>query len=201
MINNQKLLFVHIPKTAGTSIKSILNSFRFIRNPLFSGHDPYFYLQSVNDLSDVYSFAVVRNPYTRTYSFYKNFNQSLVSYGMREITFNEFLRYIRSRGTLYSPIKFNHIPQVFFDQLFYIQNDNSEIELSKVYRFEQIQELERDLNQKLYKTNSSNYTQTEYLESYTKQNMRLVCDLFYKDFCVLNYSFHFDDSFQKLGDL
>ena len=69
-----KKLFVHIPKTGGTSILNSIDQSMWNKSH-HAGHDPYFILQKQNDLRDVFSFCVVRNPYTRTFSYYNHFKR------------------------------------------------------------------------------------------------------------------------------
>ena len=73
------VLFVHIPKTAGSSISKILNEKNLDnwKREWPRHHDPYSYLKEANLIDDsVFSFAVVRNPYTRTYSCYNQYNNT-----------------------------------------------------------------------------------------------------------------------------
>ena len=64
--DDYKVIFYHIPKTAGTSIKSALN--------MDSGFVPYFLSKGAKNynikLKDYKKFSVVRNPYSRLISLY-----------------------------------------------------------------------------------------------------------------------------------
>ena len=67
------ILFVHIPKTAGQSIFSVVNSqWNYVEH---AKHDPLFLLERNNNIVNAYKFAIVRNPYRRTFSYYKHFNK------------------------------------------------------------------------------------------------------------------------------
>lgn len=66
MINHEhKFLFLHLPKTGGTSINKFLND-KFKNNERDFGHP---YLSDYgNNLSDYFKFTIVRNPYDRLVS-------------------------------------------------------------------------------------------------------------------------------------
>ena len=141
MINGSfydQVLFVHIPKTAGTSIfafleKNELDNWKRGYKEYPRKHEPYFILKQNNLITDaVFSFAVVRNPYTRTYSCFNQFNKDHKT----NITLEEYLTNIFNKKiSKLTPLL--HLPQSF-----YILNDNKEVLINKVYRFENIKELE-----------------------------------------------------------
>lgn len=107
----KKFLFVHIPKNAGTYIiKNIKGNKRF-RGGLFEGqHRPMWRLdelckeQGIN-ISHLYSFAMVRNPWDRMSSIYryatkmqkrKVFPEFFSGHKVRDNDFNNWLRWIYS---------------------------------------------------------------------------------------------------------
>jgi hypothetical protein len=67
IFEKQKTIFIHIPKTAGTSItKKFLPNFKG-----FKHHDFIFYKNLLKDkISDYKFFTVVRNPYDRIVSYF-----------------------------------------------------------------------------------------------------------------------------------
>ena len=141
MIINQKeydsMLFVHIPKTAGSSISKILdeNNLDNWKREWPRHHDPYSYLKEANLVDEkVFSFAVVRNPYTRTYSCYKQFNKA----NQTNISFVEYLDNIK-QGKI-SPIS----PLLHLPQSFYIMDQNN-LQVERLYKFENLKELEDEL--------------------------------------------------------
>ena len=176
-----KTTFVHIPKTAGTSIKSSIDSHCNYTFPY--GHDPYFILQQNNDLSDSYTFTVVRNPFTRTVSYYLHFcTQNQID----DTSFEDFL-YLLKEG--YST---RNTPMMPYPQSFYVHDLDGNIpENLKIFRFERLKELEKTLKIKLNKLNSSNYSRGFYHSCYTPKNIERVCELFSCDFINFNYSFDF----------
>jgi hypothetical protein len=184
------VLFVHIPKTAGTSIFSIVN--RLGMDPWKRDyprrHDPYFYLKEKNTIDEsTFSFAVVRDPYTRTYSCFKQFNKT----NQTGLTFSEYLINIQNDViSLETPML--HLPQSF-----YVLTSSGENCLSKTYKFESLNELERDFGWTLEVENKSNYSYQEYNDAYTEENVLIVQSLYKEDFERFNYT----KVFRKLGDL
>ena len=86
----EMILFVHVPKTAGQSIFSVVNSrWNYVEH---AKHDPLFLLERNNNIFNAYKFTVVRNPYRRTFSYYKHFNRI----NDTEYTFRQFLDIIKS---------------------------------------------------------------------------------------------------------
>jgi hypothetical protein len=88
--NEKKIVYIHIPKTAGTTVEQIF----FNKNGFKSEHkDITFY----KDYYDYYIFSFVRNPYTRIISIYNyfinggnksNFDKNKIN---PEIDINDFL--------------------------------------------------------------------------------------------------------------
>ena len=67
MINHEhKFLFLHLPKTGGTSINKFFND-KFDNNKRDFGH-PYLSEYKCNNFDDYFKFTIVRNPYDRLVS-------------------------------------------------------------------------------------------------------------------------------------
>jgi hypothetical protein len=183
------VLFVHIPKTAGTSISTLLN-----KNNLDNWnrewprhHDPYFYLKEANSIDHtVFSFSVVRNPYTRTYSCFKQFNKA----NNTNISFTEYLHNILNN--IISPIS----PLLHLTQSFYIAQDN-EIEIKKVYNFENLKEFEEDFGWVLGNYNVGNYNTDSYINDYTEEAVEITKDIYKKDFSLFAYTTDFNNTLEQ----
>jgi hypothetical protein len=180
-MKHKKVLFIHIPKTGGTSIASFLKlncMDQWIRK-YPARHDPYFFMQQMNDISkDIFSFAVVRNPYTRTYSYYKHFNYQ----NNLNVSFSEFLFYVKNK------ISFPKTPMIIYPQSFYLFDINNKISISKIYRFEDLDEFENDFKIKLPHLRKGIYEKKDYYKDYTDENISLVKQIYNQDFKILNYS-------------
>lgn len=182
----QKALFVHVPKTAGTSIERTLRlneKCEWIRNPSYLMHDPLFLLQKTNDIpEDTFVFSVVRNPFTRTYSYYNHFKRI----NQVELSFKEFLHIIRNR---IPPT--DRTPFIGYNQSYYLFGDNGLLGTSKIYKYENLLELELDFNIRLEHENVGNYHPLNFFEDYGEDEKNLVRHICAEDFLNFGYSLEF----------
>jgi hypothetical protein len=192
MIINQKeydsVLFVHIPKTAGSSISKILNDNNLDnwKREWPRHHDPYSYLKEANTVDEkVFSFAVVRNPYTRTYSCYKQYNKA----NQTNISFAQYLENIK-QGKI-SPIS----PLLHLPQSFYIMDQNN-IQVERLYKFENLKELEDELGWTLGFYNVGNYVVESYIEDYTDEAIEMTKYFYSSDFANFGYSKDFNQTLE-----
>lgn len=184
-----KILFVHIPKTAGSSISKILND-----NGLDNWnrewprhHDPFFSLKEANNIDDaVFSFAVVRNPYKRTYSCYKQYNKT----NKTDISFIEYLNNIKKN--IISPVS----PLLHLPQSFYVM-DGSTVQVDKLYKFENLKELENDFGWTLGFYNVGSYMVESYIEDYTEEAIDMTQDFYISDFINFGYSKDFSKTLES----
>lgn len=175
MIENN--IFIHIPKTAGTSIIKKIPQQRWKKVMPF-GHDPLFILEINNRLEDVYKFTVVRNPYKRTFSYYKHFcTQNKV-----ECSFLDFLNILKNK------IYYKNTPMIVFPQSFFVYDVEGQVGVDKIYKFENIKNLEDDFNISLDFLNKGDYSQEEYLNELTNECIEFIQDYFCIDFFNFNYN-------------
>jgi hypothetical protein len=184
-----QILFVHIPKTAGSSISKVLkdNNLDNWNRAWPRHHDPYSYLKEANKIDEnVFSFSVVRNPYTRTYSCYKQFNKV----NKTDISFVKYLDNIRQNNI--SPIS----PLLHLPQSFYII-DNGSLQVNRLYRFENLKELENELGWTLGFYNLGNYVVESYMKDYTEKAIDMTQELYSSDFINFEYSKDFSETLEK----
>lgn len=178
------VLFVHIPKTAGSSISKILKE-KDLDNwhrEWPRHHDPYSYLKEANKIDEtVFSFTVVRNPYTRTYSCYKQYNKT----NQTDISFAEYLYNIK-QGKISTISPLLHIPQSF-----YVMEQDT-VQVDRLYKFENLKELEKELGWILGFYNVGNYVVESYIEDYTNEAVNMVQDFYSSDFINFGYSKDFN---------
>ena len=160
------------------------------REYIFTHHDPLHFIERRNDLSNTFIFSVVRNPFTRAFSHYIHARDKKKV----KLTFTEFLHYIRLCGNVYLTNVYRALPIVWYNQSFFLHNNNGEMAIHKIYRFENLHEFEMDFQTNLKPVNIGNYTKADYLTSYSKQNINLVKQIYFEDFIRFNYSNNFDDS-------
>jgi hypothetical protein len=179
-------LFVHVPKTAGTSIENTLNlqsSVYWKKEPKYLNHDPLFLLQQLNHIpNDTYIFSVVRNPFTRAYSYYWHFKRI----NGVELTFRDFLQIVRNRV----PVT-NKTPLVGFNQSYFLFGNDGLMGINKIYFFENLLELELDFDIQLQKMNVGDYSYERYYLDYGKDEQNLVRHIYAEDFMNFGYSLEF----------
>lgn len=186
-------MFIHVPKTGGTSINKMLsNQYKWnIPQSRLSNHQPIFILEKYNNLSDYYIFTVVRNPFKRAYSYYQHYQK--VS-GTRT-TFREFLDTVKSNNKTIDELKHLEIiptesrtPFIPFTQSFYLFDSAGDMRIDRIYKHENLDQLENDFNIQLPKLNSGSYDKTDYIKAYTSEIIDLVRDIYSEDFENLGYS-------------
>lgn len=192
MIINQKeydsVLFVHIPKTAGSSISKVLdeNNLDNWKREWPRHHDPYSYLKEANLVDErVFSFAVVRNPYTRTYSCYKQYNKT----NQTDISFAQYLDNIK-QGKISTVSPLLHIPQSFYIM------DQDDLQVERLYKFENLKELEDELGWELGFYNVGNYVVESYIQEYSDEAIKMVQDFYSSDFINFGYSKDFNQTLE-----
>jgi hypothetical protein len=125
---------------------------------------------------------VVRNPYTRTYSCFNQFNKI----NKTKISFIEFLTNNKiNRISSITPLL--HLPQ-----LYYVVDELGEIGIKKIYRFENLKELESDFGWTLGFDNIGNYMIESYNKDYTDEAISLIQELYDSDFTNFGYSKDFN---------
>jgi len=141
----RKIIFIHIPKTAGSSIEHLLRDegkyeldFIGVRNGRSTHHYMGIELNIIlKELYPVYyKFSFVRNPYDRLISEYFWCRIKDVGYNFNK-TFDEFLDYVEDvikNKKFFKPIENDHfIPQYSF--LFF----NNKLLVNNIFKYEDIQ--------------------------------------------------------------
>jgi len=187
------IMFIHVPKTAGTSIFNIIYSKNLdIWNRTSPrSHEPYLSLKKNNVIdSGIFLFSVVRNPYTRTYSCFHQFNKT----NKTNISFVEYLKNIKNNN-ISEKTPLLHLPQSY-----YVIDEENNIALNKIYRFENLKQLESDFGWKLKFDNVGNYMIDLYNKDYTDEAIELTQKLYDSDFLRFGYSKNFNSSIGVIYD-
>jgi hypothetical protein len=208
--HRHKFVFIHVPKTAGSSIETVLQKntdckklkggFRdsdlktcpFCPPSWCIKHKPFYLLNE--EIKKYYSFGFVRNPWDLVVSSFhwwlKSERPRWVHRGMqnllKEVNFDNFIR---------SDMKhyLNQMDHKNYGQLFWLQSESG-FEVDFIGRFENLQE---DFNtvcdkigiskQQLPHANKSKHKHyTEYYDDETKQ---IVAELYAKDIEYFGYKF------------
>jgi hypothetical protein len=187
--HEMKCIFVHIPKSAGTSVKKTLFGNERITHRLAMDY----YLDSPKDFDAYFSFAFVRNPYDRVVSAYHYLMQGGKNEGDKKFRDKYLLEYKNfsdfvMRG-LSKPeiLKWWH----FMHQFYFVVNNEGNIIVDYIGRFENINEdfefvaQNLGLVKSLPNLNKSN--RKEYEQFYTKELSDIVYSIYEKDFEYFGY--------------
>jgi chondroitin 4-sulfotransferase 11 len=193
-----KFLFIHIQKTAGTSVTDMLNSIKYTQK---EKSDHSFIADFSGDLSKYFKFCFVRNPWERLVSWYSMINErgpinDFHNYVLSNSNnFSDFLNLtdiIYEKNNVETSKNYSYPKSLAFNQLDYI-SDGKEILVDFVGRFEKISE---DITyvknvigidyqfQHLNKTNH-----TKYREYYNDNDAEKVYNLYERDIKYFGYEF------------
>jgi hypothetical protein len=201
--HKHKFIFVHIPKTAGTTITSSLEAFCEIL-PMEDRTSPYYFHKTATETheyfvsqnwnySDYFKFAFVRNPWDRTVSLYhylnKRYKRLLERDALHEDTYCKQIANINSFNDFIGNID-KFIPSSY--EKYYMVNGT--IAVNFIGKLENLQE---DFNivcdkigipqQKLPHKNSTKHNHySEYYDDATKQ---IVAEKYAKDIEYFGYKF------------
>lgn len=187
---SSSIIFIHIPKAAGTSITDVLYGQRnghLTASVVKKGMGP--------DFDRKYSFSVSRNPYSRLVSAYKFATQGETHDGAianpsfyQQPVFSSFERFVKEWLI--------HQDLLALDNVFKPQHhfvfDNSKLLVNDLFKLEEMDKLEDVLTKRLgkeVKINKKNTTKSsEKQERYTEELKDIVFKLYKKDFELFSYS-------------
>ena len=188
-----KCVFIHIPKTAGTSIREALGAPLTPRDH----YDYRMYLQSDSGkFNSYFKFAFVRDPWARLYSTYnylsRGGNQSgdLDFYKKNEQYFKDFKSFVK---VFLTPSNISKIVLLRTQASFILDKDDS-LMVDFVGKVENIQDdfefiaKKLQLNPQLGKLNES--VKTDYRKQYDTELVELVEKVYYDD--VKNFDYKFE---------
>ena len=185
MINHQyRLLFIHIPKTGGSSVENFFTS-NYSEGGLESKHKTAKAYESEfpYEFKEYFTFSIIRNPWEKCYSHY--------NYRARDNSQNGFTGFSDFKNWILRKI---NSPLVFQTQFDFLKNAYDEILLDHIMSFENLQE---DFNivcdkigiphsQLPHKNKTKHKHYTEYYDEETKS---IVAEKYAKDIEYFNYKF------------
>lgn len=187
-----KCIFVHIPKTAGTSILYCFTEKRINRD-----HASYFdYVKADSSrFKQYFRFSFVRNPYDRAVSFYEylkrggNQMDDLYFQKLIEKKYNTFEKFILE----YLDINKIHEHVLFRPQYLFIYNHKNESQVDFIGKYENLGTDFKLICNKMgvsFQLPLTNKTQRQSYTYYYSNHLvdKKICSLYKKDFELLNYS-------------
>jgi len=189
--DENKCIFIHVPKVAGTSIKNIL-----FPDSKGIGHKLAMdcYLDAPEKFEKYFVFAFVRNPYDRLVSAYNYLMQGGKG-GARDLQFRD--RYLTAYEDFTDfVVRGLNKPEMacywhFMQQHYYVVNFRGEIMVDFIGYFENIEEDFNKVAQKLgvdvalpHKNKSSRHPYQGY---YTEETREIAYQYYKKDFELLGY--------------
>ncbi len=211
LLADRRILFIHIPKTAGTYLrKNLKESFETEwDDPSDPKHVPLADLyrrckgEGV-DISKLYTISLVRNPWSKLYSTWKFFGQlQYKEYfsGDTDIDkdFNKWIKWTYSNNYDRSKTRkgLNLWRYVFNNQLnWFKSSDNEDYKINKIIKMENLDDeivpLARELRMKRVfkgRENAQRYD-IPYTQVYNQESIDLVAKHFAEDIKTFDYTYH-----------
>ncbi len=196
---NKPLAFIHIPKTAGTSIAKISNDIGVLVKGHDIRHSDFLHLSEYDPASLIkyHLFAIVRNPWDRVLSSFLYLNTGGRNNGdladqkrYLERYHGDFNAFVRSAFTNDTVVEQLH----FIPQYRWICNENEKVLVNTVLKFENLnREMDKffkSLGKELIeipKINTTNHK--HYSEYYDNESIEIINQVYQKDITLFNYAF------------
>lgn len=184
----QKYIFIHINKTGGTSINKALG---------LKGRRHFTVSEIIqkigkNKVSSCFVFVVVRNPWAKVVSHY-NYRIKTNQTSMRDnsISFTKWVQ--QTYGPKKNRFYYNN-PKMFLPQSEWIKDENGNILIDKIIRFENLNddflEMTKFLGFKNISLPKINKTKkVDYRDYYNDRTKKIIEEWFSEDIRLFNYSF------------
>jgi hypothetical protein len=188
-VKKNRFLFIHIPKTAGTSILDALSI-------NFRHHSDYKVFKSANTplFNKAYKFCFVRNPYDRLFSVY-----SYLLRGGSGHTDKALTHYLQSNSTSFETFVENVLDHnlmqthpLFKPQFAYVCDFKSKIMVDFVGRFESLPQdikvISKAIGQNIELPHLNSNKKDAFCSVYNEGIAKKVYSLYQKDFELFDYS-------------
>lgn len=194
--HKHKFIFVHINKTAGTSIEKILK--KISRNWIGKHHSikKYYKLADKNHgFENYFKFTIIRNPWDRFLSLYKfRVFKNHTSLGNNTVSFKEWAKNIYDKNPKHYDIPNELQLLMLSEQLDWITDADGNIPLDFFVKFENLQQDFNTVCDKIgipqqqlpHKNKTKHKHYTEYYDEETKQ---IVAEKYAKDIEYFGYKF------------
>jgi len=192
-MKNNKVIFIHINKCGGTSMKHIVEEYNHIKIP---SNDNIISLKNKKSWNESIKITFVRNPYTRLLSLFhmlkRDGYQSTLDEVIDIIT-NKNIKYLVSDGGLKPRskeyIRRHGLPMTH--KHYGVMNDDLSLDIDYVYKLEELQdkwdEIKQitQINKDLVKLNVSKNKNK--IDVFTKKQLSKINEYYNNDFICFNY--------------
>jgi hypothetical protein len=182
------LIFVHINKTAGTSINNALN-----KRKLHLTVKEIIELIGEKEFNKATTFTICRNPYNRVYSMYRHRTRTnQCDMKTSPIPFNEWVE--RCFSSTPDPFYRNPQLKMFAPQVEWLQDKKGRVRVSEILRFESLSEdwqrlaIKFELPSELDTLNRSGTNIDSISTCFNTKSIALIRKAFQRDFEYFSYS-------------
>ena len=194
ILPKHKVIFVHIPKTGGTSIERFFGAKQFARTGKHASVSNLRQAVGADAWNHYFKFSFVRNPWDRMVSYFNWRSQDLQNnVDVQGRTFKDWLRFLLAGD--FSDLKLNRSFKYGVEPQFAMLADGDDVAVDFVGRFENLQcDFERVCDrtgierQTLPHKNAMN-RQQHYTEFYDNESRSLVEALYPQDIEYFDYEF------------
>jgi chondroitin 4-sulfotransferase 11 len=185
--SNGTFVFIHINKSAGTSIA---RSIGLPKKRHLTVKEVIAIIGKKN-YEEAFSFTVVRNPWSKVVSHYQyRVHTNQTDLGANPIGFHEWV------AKTYGPVKdttYYNTPKMFMPQVDWLKDDKNEINIKKILRFEDLPNaynevaLQLGIKDTLPVLNKTK--KIDYKTQYNEESKLIVADHFKEDIELFGYEF------------
>lgn len=189
-MHKNKLIFIHIPRTGGTSILKLMAGKEKERD-----HSPWFQYKNSCPwaFKHYFKFAIVRNPWDRFVSVYKYLKK-----GGNGDKYDLFIRDYLNKYEDFTDFVLNGFPDLYFrnillfmPQTYYICDLKNQIMVDEIIKFENLNEEIKKIqvfkNRNLQKINKSD--DKNYKEFYNDETIAIIRKWYSNDIKTFGYAF------------
>ncbi|MEL6866385.1 MAG: sulfotransferase family 2 domain-containing protein [Bacteroidota bacterium] len=189
-IGGRDFFFIHIPKTAGTSIARGLKLPKSERSMGIHKHYPVYKIQQAiapELWKKAYRACFIRNPWDRTFSYYRyRARKGKID---REEHLHSFEAWLKYELVEQRPYKENLRPQIHW-----LRDQQGQVDMSFIGRFERLEADFRQICEVLgvavvLPHRTASLPKMDYRMQYTDELAEIVQDFYREDIAYFNYSF------------